>query len=47
MDKKEKPSWENAPLWAKWLAQDYHGNWSWFRNKPRIEQKHIEKRKEK
>lgn len=29
-----KPSWENAPEWAKWLAQDADGEWCWFRHKP-------------
>jgi len=31
-----KPSWENAPSWAEWLAQDYYGDWHWFRHKPHI-----------
>ena len=29
-----KPSWENAPEWAQWLAQDADGEWCWFRHRP-------------
>ena len=31
---KIKPSWENAPEWAQWLAQDQDGEWCWFKHKP-------------
>jgi len=29
-----KPDWKDAPLWAKWLAQDKDGSWCWFAEKP-------------
>ena len=29
-----KPSWDTAPKWAKWLAQDQDGTWFWFDKKP-------------
>ena len=29
-----KPSWETAPRWANWLAQDGDGFWNWYRSKP-------------
>jgi len=25
-----KPSWDTAPSWAQWLAQDEDGCWNWF-----------------
>lgn len=25
-----KPSWQDAPEWAEWLAQDSDGRWTWF-----------------
>ena len=25
-----KPSWDDAPDWAEWLAQDANGEWWWF-----------------
>lgn len=28
-------SWDKAPEWAEWLAQDYHGPWTWFQRKPK------------
>lgn len=31
-----KPSWENAPEWANFVAMDLHGNWNWFEEKPFI-----------
>lgn len=30
-----KPDWKDAPDWARWLAQDAHGPWFWFENRPR------------
>jgi len=30
-----KPEWDEAPEWAKWLAQDYLGGWWWFESKPK------------
>jgi len=29
-----KPSWEDAPEWANWLALDDFGEWWLFENKP-------------
>lgn len=29
-----KPSWGDAPKWAKWLAQDEEGKWHWHEEKP-------------
>jgi len=31
-----KPSWDIAPEWAQWLAQDKSGRWHWFSEKPTI-----------
>jgi hypothetical protein len=28
------PSWDNAPKWANWLAQDRDGYWMWYEKKP-------------
>jgi|SRR5690554_1230230 len=29
-----KPSWDDAPGYAEWLAQDVCGTWFWYLNKP-------------
>jgi hypothetical protein len=29
-----KPSWENSPVWAQWLACDVDGDWFWFELEP-------------
>jgi hypothetical protein len=29
-----KPSWNDAPEWANYLAMDSGGSWLWFENKP-------------
>lgn len=29
-----KPSWDDAPEWANWLAMDENGEWWWFEYKP-------------
>lgn len=29
-----KPSWSDAPEWAKYLAMDEDGEWFWYENKP-------------
>lgn len=29
-----KPSWEDAPEWADWLAQDEDGEWKWLAGLP-------------
>lgn len=31
-----KPSWDDAPEWAEWLAQDGTGDWYWFELKPSL-----------
>ena len=31
-----KPSWKNAPEWAKWLAQDEDGELFWYENEPKL-----------
>ncbi len=32
-----KPDWKDAPAWAKFLAMDSDGIWSWYENEPLIE----------
>jgi len=29
-----KPSWEDAPEWAEWIAQDDDGEWKWLGSNP-------------
>jgi hypothetical protein len=29
-----KPSWNDAPEWANWLAMDDNGNWYWYSAEP-------------
>ena len=29
-----KPSWEDAPEWAEWVAQDDDGEWKWLGSNP-------------
>ena len=29
-----KPSWDDAPEWANWLAMDEDGAWEWFEREP-------------
>lgn len=29
-----KPDWEDAPEWAKYLAQDKDGDWWWYEYTP-------------
>ena len=29
-----KPSWDDAPEWAQWLAMDESGRWWWYEFKP-------------
>ena len=29
-----KPSWDDAPEWAQWLAMDEDGRWWWYEEKP-------------
>ena len=31
-----KPTWDEAPEWASWLAQQKDGSWWWFEKKPEI-----------
>jgi hypothetical protein len=30
-----KPSWENAPSWANYLAMDEDGQWTWYEKSPK------------
>jgi len=32
-----KPSWDDAPEWAQWLAMDSDGTWYWYDSAPLIE----------
>ncbi len=29
-----KPSWDDAPEWAQWLAMDESGRWWWYEKRP-------------
>jgi len=31
-----KPSWDDAPSWANYLAQNEDGQWFWYEKKPEI-----------
>ena len=31
-----KPSWNDAPEWANWLAMSDVGVWTWFEKEPSI-----------
>lgn len=31
-----KPSWDDAPDWAGWLAQDGTGAWFWYERRPTL-----------
>ena len=31
-----KPSWDDAPEWANYLAMDSDGEWYWFEKEPLI-----------
>lgn len=33
-----KPSWDDAPEWANWLAMDSDGAWYWYEKKPYIDE---------
>lgn len=33
-----KPSWDDAPEWANYLAQDEDGEWKWFERAPFIDE---------
>lgn len=30
-----KPSWDNAPEWANYLAMDEDGGWWWYKETPK------------
>ena len=31
-----KPSWNDAPEWAQWLAMDENESWYWYELKPKL-----------
>jgi len=31
-----KPSWDDAPSWAQWLALDGDGEWYWYEVEPML-----------
>ena len=31
-----KPSWDESPEWANWLAMDEDGSWVWFEAEPEV-----------
>lgn len=31
-----KPEWKDAPIWAKWVAQDEDGQWGWYEFEPEL-----------
>ena len=32
-----KPDWKDAPVFAKWLAQDADGRWWWHSTRPMLD----------
>lgn len=34
MSEQTLSKWNDAPAWARWLAQDYNGRWYFFSDKP-------------
>jgi len=36
--KPDKPSWNDAPEWAMWLAQDDTGEWYWYSYPPEYDE---------
>lgn len=34
IDITNKPTWDNAPKWANFLAMDYDGEWYWHLEEP-------------
>ena len=32
-----KPSWNNAPEWARFLAVNANGHWWWYENRPQLQ----------
>ena len=32
-----KPSWDDAPKWANYLAMDENGTWIWYAAEPFVE----------
>lgn len=35
-ERQGKPSWDDAPKWAQWLAQDLSGAWFFYKTKPDV-----------
>lgn len=36
-----KPSWDESPEWAEWLAQDADGEWWWFGGEPNQDEEYF------
>lgn len=36
-----KPSWDDAPEWAQWLAMDDDGVWFWYEDRPYLPSIHY------
>lgn len=34
-----KPDWKDAPEWARFVAMDPDGNWFWFSEEPRWDER--------
>ena len=30
-----QPNWDDAPVWAEWLAQDENSGWTWYETRPK------------
>lgn len=37
-----KPSWDDAPSWAQWLAMDDSSEWWWFELEPYFDEQKRE-----
>jgi len=35
-----KPNWNDAPKWAKWVSQDTDGGWWWSQYKPKWDEEY-------
>ena len=41
-----RPSWDTAPEWANYLAQDSCGRWYWYETLPKVNEDNCEWHKE-